>query len=437
MSKSFELYRRAQKVIAGGHFSNFKQSPGGVPVFMERVEGSHLYSVDGQEYLDFSLSSGPCILGQSSPVIQEAITEQLKKCYSRQYMELQIEAAELLCQYIPCADQIHFSVSGGESILYCLRLARAYTGKNMIIRYTGTYNGGTDVVLGGQPGAENYKGQIGYSPEDDYGKSCHTTGRAKHALDDCYMLELNDMEQLETVFRWDSDIAAVIMEPVCLNISGCVVEKPYMHRVRELCDQYGALLIFDETLTGFRMGLNGAQGYYDVLPDIASYAKAICGGIPGAAFGGRKEVMDKLADCTCIAPGTYNGNALIAAAIKAVVTELAKNDGEIYRRFEKLGGMFYDGVMEAAKRHGVPMILQGFPAAWFPVFTEKDCIRNHKEALLYSDIRRMQRFGDLMKENGVIGDDRYCLSAAHTEEDIQKAIMAADRSLQAIREEME
>ena len=435
--KSYALYERAQKSIAGGHLSNFKQKAGNPQTFFERVEGSKLYDVDGNEYIDFSLASGPCILGQSNPALQNAIIEQMKKCYSRTFSLIQVEAAELFCEYVNSADRMRFSTSGGEGILYALRTARAYTGKNMVVRFMGQYFGGTDIVLGGIPKDQNScRAQDNYDQNDVYSQACYTSGRAKHALDDCYLLEFNDLPALEKLFQEDDDIACVIMEPVALNISGCVGEPGFYQGVRELCTKYGVVLIFDETLTGFRIDLRSAQGYFGVTPDMSTFAKAIGGGFPVSAFGGKKEIMDVLAECKAIIPGTYNGNCLSAAAMKATITELAKNDGEIYPQLFALGDLFKEGVLEAAKRHGVPMIMQGFPAALFPVFTEKERIRNHREAILYSDLPRMYRFGSLMKQHGVIGDDRYCISAAHTESDIYRAIEAANKSLKIIAEEM-
>lgn len=436
LDKSHALYKRACSSIAGGHLSNFKQHPGNPQTFFDHYEGSRMYDVDGNVYYDWSLSSGPCILGQASPIVKKALIEQVEKCYSRQYTEVQIEAAELFCKYVPCADKMHFAVTGGESMLYTIRTARAYTGKNMIVRFSGMYHGGTDFVLGGVPAdRKDRHAQNRWNADDDYSKACWTKGRAAHALDDVYLIDYNDLEQMETLFRSDDDIACVIMEPVCMNISGCTPQPGYLEGVRRLCDQYGVLLIFDETLTGFRIDLHSAQGYYGITPDLASFAKAICGGVPGAAFCGKAEVMQVLDDCTCVIPGTYNGNSLSAAAMKAVISELAKNDGEAYDYINRLGNLFKEGVLDAAKRHGIPMIMQGFPGALFPVFTEKEVIRNHREALAFSDLDKMHRFGALMKQNGVIGDDRYCVSLAHTEEDVLHSIEIADRVLKQLKEE--
>lgn len=436
-TKSNALYQRACESIAGGHLSNFKQAPGNPQVFYNRFEGSRMYDVDGNIYYDWSLSSGPCILGQASPVVQKALAEQIQRCYSRQYTEIQIEAAELFCKYVPCADKMHYAVTGGESMLYTIRTARAYTGKNMIVRFSGMYHGGTDFVLGGVASSDGDRRAANrWNEGDSYSKVCYTAGRAAHALDDVYLIEYNDLEQMETLFKADHDIACVIIEPVCMNISGCMPEPGYLEGVRRLCDQYGVLLVFDETLTGFRIGLNSAQGYFGVMPDLASFAKAICGGVPGAAFCGKKEIMAVLDDCTCVIPGTYNGNSLSAAAMKAVISELAKNDGESYRRIEYLGTMFKEGVLDAAKRYDIPMIMQGFPGALFPVFTERSVIRNHREALQFSDIEMMHKFGKLMKQNGVVGDDRYCVSLSHTEEDVQKSIEIANYVLKTLKENL-
>lgn len=225
------------------------------------------------------------------------------------------------------------------------------------------------------------------------------------------------------------------MEPVTLNMTGCMPEPGFLEGLRELCTRYGVLMVFDETLTGFRLALGGAQEYFGVTPDLCTFAKAIGGGFPVAAFAGRREVMQVIEDNRVLAVGTYNGHPLAAAAVLETIRQLEANDGEAFRLIRQYTQMAKDGMEALARKHGVDMIVQGMPGALFPVFTKKEKIINHRDALANASFPKHSRFMALLKDRGILHNSRLCFSPAHTEEDIQYLLSAVDEALAVISQE--
>ncbi len=428
-TKNTKIYERACKVIAGGLLSNFKKEAGSQPVYVKSVDGARVTDFDGKEYIDCALSLGPVILGHSNKSYKEALKAQIDEMYSGEFSIIQIEAAEKIQELIPSAELIRYSVSGSEAVFNAIRVARGYTGKNMCVKFNGQYHGGLDYILGGI--VENPENPVvveGEREEDLYSMVCSTEGRGRNTLSNCYMVEWNDPDALEKLFKAKSDdIACVVMEPIMMNVGGCTPEPGYLEGVRALCTKYNVVLIFDETLTGFRLGLNGAQGYFGVTPDMSTFAKAVGGGFPVSLYCGKKEIMDSITNTRVLAMGTYNGHPVAAAALLATVAELEK-EGAI-ERINRLGNMMKEGFEAAAKKHGISLRMQGMSGAWFPVFTNKDKIINHKDAIENADIMKSAAFAGMMKQRGVLNNFRFCTSAAHTEEDIQLVIEKAESVL--------
>lgn len=284
------LFQRASRCLAGGVLSNFKKAKGVAPVYVKSAEGCRMTDYDGNVYYDFSLSAGPAILGHSNEGLRRALREQLDQAYTNRDCLAAIEAAEKIQQVVPCAELVRFAVSGVDAVFNAIRVARAYTGRPLYVKFKGQYNGGMDFVLGGRTDRGDLQARDGVDPDDFYSAMCYTEGRAPHALDDCLLAEYNDLEGLAALFQQQGDqIACVIMEPVTLNMTGCMPEPGFLEGLRELCTRYGVLMVFDETLTGFRLALGGAQEYFGVTPDLCTFAKAIGGGFPVAASpaGGR------------------------------------------------------------------------------------------------------------------------------------------------------
>ena len=391
------LFQRASRCLAGGVLSNFKKAKGVAPVYVKSAEGCRMTDYDGNVYYDFSLSAGPAILGHSNEGLRRALREQLDQAYTNRDCLAAIEAAE---------------------------------------KFKGQYNGGMDFVLGGRTDRGDLQARDGVDPDDFYSAMCYTEGRAPHALDDCLLAEYNDLEGLAALFQQQGDqIACVIMEPVTLNMTGCMPEPGFLEGLRELCTRYGVLMVFDETLTGFRLALGGAQEYFGVTPDLCTFAKAIGGGFPVAAFAGRREVMQVIEDNRVLAVGTYNGHPLAAAAVLETIRQLEANDGEAFRLIRRYTQMAKDGMEALARKHGVDMIVQGMPGALFPVFTKKEKIINHRDALANASFPKHSRFMALLKDRGILHNSRLCFSPAHTEEDIQYLLSAVDEALAVMAQE--
>ncbi len=429
--KSQQIEAAARKVIPGGVMSNWKKSEGYHPTFMARGEAGRLWDADGNEFLDFSLSMGPAILGHSNEHLRSAMVDAAKGFYANEPIELQVRAAQKIVDHVACAELVRFANSGTEANLNALRVARAYTGKNMVVRFNGQYNGSTDSLIGGIVTDTDNPVPIAAVREGDLlSDIANTGGRAAHAFSDYYMIEWNDLEAMEKLFSSKADnIAAVIMEPVMVNFSGCMPEPGYLEGVRQLCDQYGVVLIFDEVLTGFRIGLKSAQGYFGVTPDMTTFGKAVGGGFPVSVFCGKREIMDVITRTEVTAGGTYNGHPMAMAAVVATIEELEKDGGAVYHHINALGNRLRGGLDGAAERQGANLLLQGFPGAWTFNFTHKDKIVNHLDSLSEPNSLPMaNEFGNLLKEQGVLTLLRFCISAAHTEEDIDMVVERAEEA---------
>ncbi|MBW2369181.1 MAG: aspartate aminotransferase family protein [Deltaproteobacteria bacterium] len=431
--KSDEIGAAARQVIPGGVMSNFRKSEDYHAVYMSHGSGARLYDVDGNEYIDYSLSYGPAILGHSNEHLRHALEDQVKQLHTSEINALECQAAQKVSAHLASAELVRFACSGTEANYNALRAARAYTARNMIVRFNGHYHGGLDQLIGGiVTTPENPVPVHGQSEEDFYSQMTHTAGRARHAFNDCYMIEWNDLHAVESLFlKYGDDIAAVIMEPVMVNLSGCMPEHGYLEGVRDLCTRYGVVLIFDEVLTGFRIGLKGAQGYFGVTPDMTTLGKALGGGFPVSAFCGKQEIMDLITRTEVVAGGTYNGHPLAMAAVIATIEELEKDDGAAYKRIEEYGTMFKKSLEDMAQKYGQTLLLQGFPGAWTFTFTSKKKIVNHKDSLDTS-LAKVAQYGSLLKERGVLTSLRFCTSAAHTEKDVGEALDRAEDAMKVL-----
>jgi glutamate-1-semialdehyde 2,1-aminomutase len=415
--------------------SNFRKYEDSHPIYMTHGKGARLYDVDGNEYIDYSLSYGPAILGHSNAHLRQAIIDQAGRLYTGEAIDLQVEAARKVCSHIASAERVRFACSGTDATYNALRAARAYTKRNMIVRFNGHYHGGLDEFMGGIVADPRSPTPVaGELEEDIYSQMANTAGRAAHAFSDSFMIEWNDLTALGQLFSaYGTDIAAVIMEPVMVNCSGCVPEPGYLESVRELCTRNGTVLIFDEVLTGFRIGLGGAQGHFGVVPDMTTLGKALGGGFPVAAFCGRGEIMETIASTEVVAGGTYNGHPLAMAAVIANIEELERDDGAAYRRIEELGIMLKDGLDTISQKYEQNLLLQGFPGAWTFTTSSKRKIINHKDSL-GPGILLAGIFAALLKQRGVLTSFRFCTSAAHTERDVEDALQRAEDAMKELAE---
>ncbi len=354
-SKNQEWWERSQKVTPGSQ-SNLRLPSYLEPRFIVKGEGAHLWDADGKEYVDFSSGHGPGILGYSNQELIKTLKNQLDTLYFLATLSgqnpLEVELAEKFVKHVPCCDMVRFVVTGTDTDQLVIRLARAYTKRNIFIRFEGHYHGWLDNVLGGiVDDAAIAAGKPPYAVESDTARdwaSYGTEGRDPDVLHQSFKLPWNDIEVLERVLeKYGEQIALIIMEIYDSNGGNCPPRPGYLERVRELCDKYGILLCFDEVITGWRVGLSGAQGEVGVTPDIACFGKAMAAGLPMGAVAGRRDIMNLLAERKVVGAGTFNGNPLCLAASLATIKILERNNGAFYQKIERIQNQLIDGLKEA------------------------------------------------------------------------------------------
>jgi glutamate-1-semialdehyde 2,1-aminomutase len=417
--QSAKLLERAKKSLAGGVSSEFRKYNHPHAIFYTHAEGSKIYDADGNEYLDFTLSQGPMILGHNHPHVVKRVEDYSKngQLYAGQHL-LEIELAEKLQQLIPSAELMRFCLDGSEAVQTAFRVARAKTGKQKFLRFEGHYHGWLDNVAWGlsAPSAE----QLGSREAPN--SYPWTAGLPDHVEDNFIILPWNDLPLLEkTIKEKHHEIAAIITEPIMCN-NGCIEpKKGYLQGMRDLCNQYNITLIFDEVITGFRISLGGAQSYYNVIPDLSIFAKAIASGYPISAIVGKREWMDLVADGKVIHAGTMNSsNSTVAAAIGTI--EVLES-GNIIQRIFQLGQQLMEGLREINKRYNSNLLVQGLGPMLHAGFTHLTEVNDYRDVLTYDKIK-LAKFIAGMHDNGVriIGRGLWYISAAHTEEDIHKAL---------------
>ncbi len=424
-TRAHELYMRARRALVGGVSSSFRAAVKPEPLFVDQARGVRLVDANGDEYIDFSLAWGPLILGHRHPAIVSAVQAQLEcgHMFGAQH-ELEIRVAERLQAAIPCADLVTYSNSGSEAVLVALRLARAFTRRPKILKFEGHYHGWTDSML------------ISYHPPlSKAGPPDHpipvpgTAGQAETALSDVIVLPWNNPQLLEeTLQRRASEIAAVIMEPAMCN-SGMVAPVPgYLEEVRKLTEQHNVLLIFDEVITGFRLALGGAQEYYGVTPDIATYAKAVAGGFPLSVIAGRQAVMDLIAEGVVQHSGTYNGNPISLAAAEATLAQLSLPG--TYETLHALGTVLADGARRLLEKHHLPALVQQIGPMMQILFTDQLEVRDYR-AVAVCNAELSAALVQELRTQGILilPDGRWYLSTAHTQADLETALEALDASL--------
>ena len=399
------------------------------PLFFTKGVGSRIFDVDGNEYLDFTLSQGPLILGHSNPDVLKRVNDEMElgQLFAGQH-ELELDLAEKLQSLIPCAELIRYSNSGSESVQAALRLARGYTGRKKYIKFEGQYHGWFDNVLISQHPSKETAGTV-QEPE----KVLETGGQSAGVLDEIIVLPWNDPDAVRSAFeQHGEEIAAVITEPVMCN-NGCIEPLPgYLAALRELCTEYKAVLIFDEIITGFRMGLGGAQKAYDVIPDLATFGKAMASGFPVSFLAGQRHIMEYIANGTVMHAGTYNSNNPSIAAAAATI-EILESDDKLYERLHDLGLKLKSGLKRLSDEAGHNVLLSGPGPMTHMAFTDCPKLVNYRDCLTF-DVAKYALFNRGMLDRGVriIGRGIWYISAAHTEADIDQALNTAEDVLKTI-----
>ncbi|WLR50101.1 glutamate-1-semialdehyde 2,1-aminomutase [Bacillus tianshenii] len=423
--KSKAHYKSATKLMPGGVNSPVRafKSVNMDPIFMDHGKGSKIYDVDGNEYLDYVLSWGPLILGHA----HDEVVEQLKKVTEKgtsfgASTEIENKLAELVIERVPSIEVVRMVNSGTEATMSALRLARGYTGRNIIMKFEGCYHGHGDSLL---IKAGSGVATLGLPDSPGVPESV-----AKNTITVPY----NDIESVRYAFKeFGDDLAGVIVEPVAGNMGVVPPQPGFLEELRELTEKNGTVLIFDEVMTGFRTGYNCAQGYFDVTPDLTCLGKVIGGGLPVGAYGGKEEIMRRIApDGPIYQAGTLSGNPL---AMTAGYETLSRLTPVKYEEFEQKAMRLEEGLSEAAKKHGIPHSINraGSMVGFF--FTDKDVV--NFEAASSSDLDMFAAYYREMIEEGIFLPpsqfEGMFLSTEHTDEDIEYTIAAAERVFAKIK----
>jgi glutamate-1-semialdehyde 2,1-aminomutase len=427
--RSQEAFQRACKVIPGGVNSPARAfgGVGGRPLFIARGEGAHLFDVDGNEYLDYCGSWGPLILGHAHPRVVRAVQDALLHGSSfGAPTELETRLAEIIIDAVPSIEMVRLVSSGTEASMSAIRLARGFTGRDVIVKFTGCYHGHVDSLLV-QAGSSATTLGVPNSP-----------GVPRGCTADTLSLSYNDVQGLEEAFATRGDkIAAVILEPVVGNM-GLVVPRPeWLSALRRLTERHGALLIYDEVITGFRVSFGGAQQLYRQMPDLTVLGKILGGGLPVGAYGGRADVMSRVMPAGPVfQAGTLSGNPLAMAAGIATLEEL--RDHPPYARLEQLSRQLCEGLDQAASAAGVPHQLARVGSMW-TLFFNAEPVTNYESAKK-SDTVRFGRFFWAMMDRGIYLPcsqfEAAFVSVAHTEQHIARTIAAAKEALANVELQM-
>jgi len=419
---SARMLERAKQVIAGGVSSEFRKYNHPHAIFYDRAMGSRIWDIDGNEYLDFTLSQGPLILGHSHPEVLQAVTEYSAtgQMYAGQHLR-EVELAELLQRLIPSAELLRFCLDGSEAVQTAFRVARARTGRRKFIRFEGHYHGWLDNVAWGLSAPTPQA----MGPLEQPTAFPWSQGISPMSREEFIILPWNDPEGLRrTLAEHHEDVAAIITEAVMCN-NGCNLPAPgFLQEIRTLCDQYGIAFIMDEVITGFRLSLSGAQTYFNVTPDMSVFAKAMGSGYPISAVVGRREWMSLIAESKVIHAGTMNaGQPSVAAALATI--SILERDAPHARMFA-LGQRLMSGLRQAAADAGHQMLVQGPGPMFVTAFTDRDVFRDYRDTLT-ADRARLGRFVAGMHDAGVrvIGRGLWYISAVHTDAEIDHAISTA------------
>ncbi|MPY87046.1 MAG: aminotransferase class III-fold pyridoxal phosphate-dependent enzyme [Luteitalea sp.] len=420
---SMARHARSARTLAGGVSSAVRRSARPYPLFFTSGAGPRVDDVDGNSYIDYGLAWGPLILGHSHPAITSALHRQLDRelTFGAQH-DLEYAVSELLVGIVPCGDLVTFASSGTEIVQVALRLARAVTGRSRFLKFEGHYHGWDDSVLVSYHPSAAEIGAAEGAPIPV------AAGQRRH--DSVIVAEWNDRTAVErAIATHGSEISAIICEPILCN-SGCIPPDPgFLEFLREITLQAGALLIFDEVITGFRLKLDGAQGFYDVTPDLATYAKAIGGGVALSALAGRRDFMHWIANGRVVHAGTLNGNPLALAGAKATLEHLSKDAAAIYTNLHRLGDRLREGLEQALSAHGYPVVTSGAG----PVFQVSfmDCPARCYRDLLRADTPLYNDFAMALLDEGVLvlPDGRWYVSTVHTDEVIDETLAAIHRAV--------
>lgn len=430
-SKSRQLFARAQTSIAGGVNSGIRKMEQPVPLYFTHGQGSRLWDVDGNEYIDFQCGQGALLFGHAPGGMADALAAQARLgTHFAAQSELELEVAERLQRMIPSAERVRFNNSATEVVMSALRLARGFTGRKLVLKFEGHYHGWSD------------EGLVGYAPPPDkWGTEDAPTrlhpsqGIIPEVPEQFVVARWNDPDHLRRrVDEHRDQIAAIIFEPALCN-TGCMEPGPELLRaIRELCDREGALMIADETITGFRFGAAGAQGYYGVSPDLTVLGKAIGGGVPFAALVGKARFFEPIINGSVVHAGTLNANPLCLAASRWCLDQIINAGAEHPAGVQRLGQRLMHALGELARKHGIPLQPQGPGLVFHTAMLKADAaagpIREYRDYARRHDQPRWAHLRRCLLESGVRAIERglWFVSLAHTSADIDETVARAEHA---------
>ena len=411
--------RRLKKVVPGGVHYSFRMPWESRSLHLVQGQGSRVWDLDGNEYLDLCAKFGANILGHNDERYVGRIGEALASISSANLGSSDCEAAEMVCELVPGAEMVRFSLSGTDAVQSALRLARGFTGKNRFIRFFTHYHGNADNVLGG------VVGELAHPvPVEVPGDPTDTEGKARNIIQEqSFLLPWNDAASLERVLAaYGHEVAAVLMEPVCMNGGGVEPQPGYLEAVRRLCDSHDVLLIFDEIITGFRVGLGGAQAHFGVTPDLTTLVKAMAGGsLPVSAVAGSREVMRLYEARKVVHGGTFNGYPLGMAAVRATLEILSEPGTDPYREMGERLGRMKAALLKAAEDRGLSLEMRGIDAGGIFHFADADASDGQQRK---PPLSRIMLTADALAEHGILVSNLNRLYANVSLSDADEAFFA-------------
>ena len=431
-------YERAQQSLIEGVNSPSRgaavYSPG--PVVLERGSGSHVWDLDGNEYVDFMMSFGALIQGHAHPKIVEVVSQTMAEgSHFAAATPAESEAAERFCRMVPSEEAVRFTNSGSEATMLALRLARAHTRRTKFLKFEGHYHGWYDPYC--LNGHSHPAEQLG--PKENPTRFPDSAGIPESVFDDVVLAPWNDAETLEAVLRRNGrELAAIITEPIMANM-GCILPRDgYLQRVSDLAHEYGALFILDEVVTGFRYAPGGCQQHYGLKPDLSTFGKALGAGFPVGAVAGPRAILDRMrwgSEGMVLHYGTFNGHRLTMRVIAANLDLLAANEDAVYREMYSVGDAAIAGLRDIFRRRKIAAIVQGFGPMFQIYFTGRDAIghsaiNDYRDYCRYADTAKYSRFIHGMLDRGIYMTPsnglHWIISTAHTMKDVEALLSAAD-----------
>lgn len=424
---SKELFEEAKKAIPGGvnspvrAFGSVKKD---YPIFIERAKGSKIYDEDGNEYIDCIGSWGPMILGHNYPEVLECIKKEVEKGTSFGLpTKKEVELAELVKQCFPSIEKLRLTTSGTEAAMAAVRVARAYTGKNKILKFEGCYHGHSDSLM-----VKAGSGLLTFEHQD-------SNGITDGVMKDTITLPFGDIEKVRELLEKEKDIACVILEPIPANMGLIETEKEYLEELRKITEKENVLLIFDEVISGFRVTLGGAQQLYGITPDLTVLGKIIGGGYPVGGFGGREDIMNLISPLGNVYhAGTLSGNPVsVAAGIKTI--SILKDNPDMYTKLNEKVAQFVKKLEELINKYNISATVNS-AGSLFTIFFSDKKVKNLDDAINTSD-EMYNIYFDTMTENGIMVPpskyEAHFISIIHTEEEMQKILEIAEKAFQKMR----